>query len=138
MNKKKSPYSNEKLKKRTLCIICLSSSRKGRKNSNKVTNFERIKKKHDYFVLVCTTRFYMMYSLCTSVNSLIHSIILIFALNYFFPKQTNKTYKIFHPSPNLRKKSLFSASRQPKNYSSKKSIITKTKTKNNKKVPMPK
>merc|ERR1739838_662523 len=79
---------------------------KRKKNSNKVTNFERIIKKHDYFVLVCT-RFYMMYSLCTSVNSLIHSIILIFALLLFFLNRQTKHTKSFIP-PQSKKKKVYS------------------------------
>merc|ERR1712203_1349586 len=107
--KKISLFERKVKKKRTLCIICLSSSRKGRKNSNKVTNFERIIKRHDYFVLVCT-RFYMMYSLCTSVNSLIHSIFDFCITTFFLNRQTKHT-KSFIPPQSKKKKSLFSASR---------------------------
>merc|ERR1712083_903975 len=71
-----------------------------KKTSNKVTNFERIKKKKlDYFVLVCT-RFYMMYSF-VYLGQLFDplDIILIFVLLTFFLNRQTKTYKIFHPSP---------------------------------------
>merc|ERR1711971_1476920 len=72
-------------------------SRKGRKNSNKVTNFERIKKKLDYFVLVCT-RFYMMYSF-VYLDQLFDplDIILIFALLTFFLNRQTKHTKSFIP-----------------------------------------
>merc|ERR1719203_1894805 len=114
MNKKKSPYLNEKLKKKepSALFVCPALERKGRKTSNKVTNFERIKKKLDYFVLVCT-RFYMMYSfvyLCQLFDPL--DIILIFALLTFFQIDKQNIQKSFIPPlSKYEKKSLFSASR---------------------------
>ena len=42
---KKSPYSNEKLKKKNPLHYLFVQLQKRKKNSNKVTNFERIKKK---------------------------------------------------------------------------------------------
>jgi len=44
-NKKKSPYSNEKLKKKNPLHYLFVQLQKRKKNSNKVTNFERIIKK---------------------------------------------------------------------------------------------
>merc|ERR1712037_188551 len=101
MNKKKSPYLNEKLKKKkepSALFVC-PALEKEEKNSIMVTNFERIKKKHDYFVLVCT-RFYMMYSF-VYLGQLFDplDIILIFALLTFFLNRQTKHTKIFHPSP---------------------------------------
>merc|ERR1719436_1400122 len=46
----------------------------------------------------------MMYSLCTSVNSLIHSIILIFALLLFFLNRQTKHTKSFIPPQSKKKK----------------------------------
>jgi len=45
-NKKKSPYSNEKLKKKNPLHYLFVQLQKRKKNSNKVTNFERIIKKN--------------------------------------------------------------------------------------------
>merc|ERR1719203_1569187 len=102
MNKKKSPYLNEKLKKKepSALFVCPALEKEEKKTSNKVTNFERIKKKLDYFVLVCT-RFYMMYSFVYLVGQLFDplDIILIFALLTFFLNRQTKHTKIFHPSP---------------------------------------
>jgi len=98
---KKISLFERKVKKKepSALFVCPALEKEEKKTSNKVTNFERIKKKLDYFVLVCT-RFYMMYSfvyLCQLFDPL--DIILIFALLTFFLNRQTKHTKIFHPSP---------------------------------------
>ena len=109
MNKKKLPIRTKKLKRKTLCIICLSSSRKRKKNSKKVTNFERIKKKHDYFVLLSVYQIlHDVQFVYLMVNSLIYSNNFDFCITTFFLNRQTKHTKSFIPPPVSKKKKVYS------------------------------